>query len=89
MPYIEAPLHPLETDKATVQLPFDRYYLDETLAPEAERLHRKYSRQRFTDTYVTVRIKNGRAVLDELYIQDTPVVQFVRQELEKQHNGNG
>ena len=61
-----------------VELPFNRYYMDENAAPAAEIAYR----ERATDeaSWVTVRILNGRAVLEELYIGGKPVREFLREQ---------
>lgn len=69
-----------ETLIARLNLPFDRYYLDEELAPEAERLYRAHSQPGQHDAYIAVRVRNGFAVLEELYIADTPVLDFIAQQ---------
>ncbi len=64
-----------------VELPFERYYLDERLAPEAERVYRQSSRQTDAEArpaYVTVRVLGGTAVLDELYLDGLPVRERLR-----------
>jgi uncharacterized membrane-anchored protein len=65
---------------ARVDLPFDRYYLPEKLAPETERAYRERTRGETADAYVTVRIRNGRAVLEELYLGGLPVREYLEQE---------
>jgi len=59
-----------------VSLPFNRYYMDETLAPEAERAvwNRRGGRR---DASVTVRVRKGVGVIDELYIGDVPIHQWL------------
>lgn len=61
-----------------LRLPFDRYYMNEKDAPAAERAYNAHSRREQMDAYVTVRVLNGFAILEELYIADTPVVDFIR-----------
>lgn len=58
-----------------LRLPFDRYYMDERLAPEAERAYLAGNPRRAAGdgqnarpTYVSVRVRSGYAVLEELYI---------------------
>jgi uncharacterized membrane-anchored protein len=66
-------------DDLRVRLPFDRYYLEENIAPEAERIY--FSRIRSErDAYVTVRVRDGFAVLEELYVEDTPILEYVRKQ---------
>ncbi len=56
-----------------LDLPFNRYYMEESKAPKAEALYRDRNRDALSDAFVTVRIKKGFAVLDELYINGQPV----------------
>lgn len=65
---------------AQIQLPFDRYYMTETKAPQAEAAYWSHSRRTNQTTYVTVRVLNGFAVLEELYIDDLPIKDFLKKE---------
>ena len=65
---------------ARVDLPFDRYYLTEGLAPEAERLYRE---RRSADAeagqaWLLVRLRAGRAVPAGLYIDDRRIEDLAR-----------
>lgn len=82
--YVEAKVQWNTVGQTTVPLafPFDRYYLEESKAPEAERVYRKSLRDVERTTYITVRIKSGLGVLEELYIDDMPVHEFLQQEPE-------
>ena len=62
-----------------IKIPFDRYYMDENLAPRAEKEYQKHSRRGKSDAYVAVRIKSGFAVLAELFIEDKPIREFLNQ----------
>lgn len=59
-----------------VELPFNRYYMDENAAPAAEVAYRE--RAADVESWVTVRILGERAVLEELYIGGKPVREFLR-----------
>jgi hypothetical protein len=59
---------------------FDRYYTDEHLAPAAERAYWQHSSGETREAYITVRVREGLAVLEELYIAGKPVREFVQQE---------
>jgi uncharacterized membrane-anchored protein len=62
--------------RAWVTMPFNRYYMDEDLAPEAERaVWSRRSGQR--EASVTVRVRNGVGVIEELYIDDIPIHQWL------------
>lgn len=56
---------------------FTRYYMEESIAPEAERVARNQS----SDAVVTVRVKDGFAVLEELYVNDVPIGEYVKNQL--------
>ena len=68
---------------AHIQVPFDRYYLSESAAPRAESAYRSHSRRGNRSTYVTVRVLDGFAVLEELYIDDVPIKDFLKKEGKK------
>lgn len=61
----------------SIELPFDRYYLTEDLAPEAEKAYRERAAVGDRETYVDVRLLNGRAVIEELYLDDVPVREYL------------
>lgn len=61
-----------------LQFPFERYYMDEHAAPAAEAAYREHSREEVGDVYLTVRVKDGDAVLEELYIEGMPIREFLR-----------
>ncbi len=70
-----------------VALPFDRYYLDEALAPEAERIYRERNRRADPEAgepddprrpaYVMVRVRRDYAVLEQLVIDGRPVRELI------------
>ncbi len=69
----------LSAETVGVQLPFDRYYMDENAAPEAEAAYRARASDP-AESWVLVRILGGRAVIEELYIGGKPVREFLRLE---------
>ena len=54
-----------------IDLPFDRFYMDEKLAPEVEQAMGRRGNEA-VEAYLEVRILNGRAVPVELYIDGKP-----------------
>ena len=60
-----------------VRLPLDRYYMNEELAPEAERVYRKHAREADLAAYAMVRVRRGRAVIEGLNVEDMPIEEFV------------
>ena len=66
-------------DKISFRLPFDEYFLNEKMAPVAEDAYREATRnEEETDIYVNVRIKNGTGIIEELYIQGKPIMEFLK-----------
>ena len=60
-------------------LPFDRYYMEESDAPAAEKAYREHSRQGGErDAYVIVRVRKGQAVIEDLYVGGMPIREFLK-----------
>ena len=57
-------------------LPIERYYMEESLAPRAERLAMR--REPGEEAYVTVRVKNGELVISGLYIDGAAIEDIIR-----------
>lgn len=67
--------------KAHFRLLFDRYFMEESKAPKAERAYRlnRGSRNQINNkTYVVVRIKRGRGAIENLFIEDQPIREFIK-----------
>jgi len=61
-----------------VAFPFDKYWVTEKSAPEAEKAYRENSRRGKENAYVTVRVRNGDAALEQLYIDNQPLADYLR-----------
>ena len=58
--------------------------VDETLqAPAAEQAYRNNSRRGQQNAYVTIRIRNGDAALEQLYIDNQPLADYLRAQAAK------
>jgi uncharacterized membrane-anchored protein len=64
-------------------LPFDRFYMNENKAYDAEISVREAQRDTSKTCYGLVFVKNGTAVLDNVFINDMPIQQFVEEYQEK------
>lgn len=78
VPYLAAKFSHANGDLVTVTLPMDRYYMEEKAAPKAEQLYWNSSQERKNDTYITVRIKDGFAVIAGLYIDGQRIEEAVK-----------
>ncbi len=80
--YLTADISRLGKEKIYFELPFNRYYLNEADAPIAERAYNDLIRQNRNDSttvaaYMDVRISKGDAVIEELYLQDMPIREYL------------
>ncbi|MEF3077716.1 GDYXXLXY domain-containing protein [Winogradskyella poriferorum] len=66
------------------ELPFNRFYMEESKAKPAEDIYRKYNRQgnNKSETYALVAVKNGNAVLKDVYINDKPITYYIERDNE-------
>lgn len=63
---------------------FDRFYVEESKAPETERVYWDAQRDSTQVAYALVRLKNGQGIIRELMINDRPILEIVRELNEKQ-----
>lgn len=76
-----------QTDQVQLRLPFDRYYAEESVAPEIERAYGQHSRREERDAFILVRVRKGFGVIEELYIEGVPVMDFLASEQQKTLSG--
>lgn len=63
-----------------IDYPFERYYMEETKAPDAEIAYRESARDTSQNTYALVNIKKGQAVLKDVFINETSIKTIVAQQ---------
>ena len=91
--FVKAKARWMQNDSlVNIEWPFQRYYMNERLAPEAERAYREANLAnrensddppRFrNDNYALVRIRNGDTALEALYIGGKPIEEYVKEFLE-------
>lgn len=68
----------ISSNEVRVVLPLDRFYMNERLAPEAERAYRQSAGAR--DAWLAVRVRRGMAVIEELYIGEKPIAEYLKAE---------
>jgi len=66
--YIKTKVTYKSRDMVHFNLPFNRYYMNEKKAPQAEALYRKNNRREKQNSYVVVRVLNGNARIEDLYV---------------------
>lgn len=68
----------VDGEKTQIQWPFDRFYINEKLAPEADRWFAENIRSA-KGIIAEVRVLNGRAVLADLSIEDKPFREILKE----------
>jgi uncharacterized membrane-anchored protein len=70
-PYIRAPVVSCDSTGTTFALPLDRFYMNEKLAPDAEKAYREHAAAGGShDAWIAVRVRKGQAVIEDLYLGD-------------------
>lgn len=61
-----------------IRYPFDRFYMEETVAPEAEKVYLESVQDTSRITYALVSIREGEAVLKDVKIDSLSLAQIVK-----------
>ena len=62
----------------TISLPFDKYWATERDAPAADAAYRAESRRDKRNAFVTVRVFRGDAAMEQLYLDNQPLGEYLR-----------
>lgn len=60
-----------------VQAPFSQFFMNEKLAPEAEKAYRQLNRRGTTNVWAVVRVLNGKGVIENLMFDGMPAMQYL------------
>lgn len=55
--------------------PFKRFYIEEVYSEEAETAYRQNATEK--DVYIKVKILDGKSVIEELYIENEPIKEYI------------
>jgi uncharacterized membrane-anchored protein len=66
-----------------ISFPFSQFWITEKRAPEAEKAYLEHSRRGQQDAFVTVRVRNGDAAMEQLYIANQPLPEYLRAQAQK------
>jgi uncharacterized membrane-anchored protein len=61
-----------------IRFPFNQFWITEKRAPEAEKAYRDNSRRGQQNAFVTVRVRNGDAAMEQLYLDNQPLPEYLR-----------
>ena len=71
-------------NRVRVEVPFDRFYMEEKLAPIAEQVYREHSANRSErDAYAIVRIRNGLGVIEQVFVGEKPLAEVSRESVQQ------
>jgi hypothetical protein len=76
-PYLTVRVAQVYGQTAYLGVPLDRYYMEESLAPVAEKAYREHARASERNAYITVRIRDGFGVIENLWIDGVPIHELV------------
>ena len=71
------------SNRLTIDYPFDRFYMEESKAYDAELTYRQSQRDTSKITYALVSVKNGEAVLKDVLIDGISISEIVKTNREK------
>lgn len=81
--FLKAKVSWVNGNKLTVEYPFDRYYMEESKAYDAELEYRESQIDTTRIAYALVSIKDGEAVLKDVLIDGIPIREIVKNKLEE------
>jgi len=87
--YIATTILSLHDGKARFKVPenMNKYFLNENIAPEAERIYNQLNRRRSDSdsvfVYVDTKIHNGNVLLEKVYFKDQTVEDYIRTQLQQ------
>jgi hypothetical protein len=79
--FLKIPInHPYQSGSqiiVTLDYPFNRFYMEESKAPKAEELTMRFDRDTTHIFHAGVYILNGKAALDDVYVDGVPIGQYI------------
>ncbi len=75
--------------RAQLRTGFERYYLNDKLAPAAEAAFRRRDATERRESYLVVRVRDGVGVPEELFVGGLPIVEAAREQLDTGAAGEG
>lgn len=76
--YIKAKVGYISNKDVFLDMPLDRYYMEEEAAKLAETVYSRHSSAGKRNAYIIVRIKDGDVAIEGLYIGDVPIEEVIK-----------
>jgi uncharacterized membrane-anchored protein len=70
--------------RVTLDFSFDRFYVEESKASDTERVYWNAQRDSTLTTYAFVKVNKGQAIIENVMINDRPILEIVRELNEKE-----
>jgi len=83
--YVTASISYIITDTiswVSIDYPFNRFYMEESKAQDAEQAYREAARDTAQVTYALVVIKNGDALVEDVLLDEVPIREVVKNRME-------
>lgn len=78
--YVKATINFISNDILTIEYPFDRFYMEESKAPRAEKEYLRTLRDTTQAVYALVNIKKGKAVIKDVLINGVSIRDIIYDE---------
>lgn len=76
--YFQSNIMGVDSHQIVLNFPFDKFYMEESKAPQAEIIYNQAVIDTNQVTYALVKIKNGKAIIKDIYINDTSILQLIK-----------
>ena len=76
-PYLTVRIAWANSDRMTLRLPFDRFYMDEFKAPEVERQFVWRRDREDRNAYAMTRVHRGFGLIEDLMVEDKPILEWL------------
>lgn len=81
--YVVAEVQSNYAGRIHLQFPFDRFYMNENKAKDAEIAYAEYSEKNLKPAYALVAVKEGNAVVKDVIVDGMPIKEYVEKEQQK------
>ena len=85
--YVKASINYVSGDSSahvTIDYPFNRFYMEESKAYDAEQAYRESALDSMQITYALVAVKKGQAVIKEVFVNGVPIREAAMERMENQ-----
>lgn len=81
--YVFANVHSNYAGRINLEFPFNRFYMNEHKAKDAEIAYAEYSEKKAKPAYAIVAVKEGNAVVKDVMVDGMPIKEYVEKQRKK------